>query len=320
MTARATGRLVGPLERSLLEQYYGVPIDPAQASSHWQTLARDFGVVLDTTGRLELRGAGFGTCHWNGPVHQLFDNATRLVHLAILEQGADLRARSAAARPLVARAGLDFTFDVFRQVCTAAFLVPRVTMPSPRFLLIGDGYGVLGGLLRQAIPAAQITYVDLGQTLLFQSHYMQGMHPEATHVMVDQNPGWQTATFAYCPSERAEQLAEVRFDVAVNVASMQEMAPAVVARYFDLMRRTLRPANLFYCCNREEKVMPGGEVSRFADYPWAGGDRILIDGPCPWHQFMLSPKVVGRVGNLPVPFVQRYDGPHRHRLAVMEVR
>ena len=61
-------------------------------------------------------------------------------------------------------------------------------------------------------------------------------------------------------------------DVFINIASMQEMDPPVVKAYFDDMRAVaVNRQLLFYCCNRQEKQLPDGTVSRFADYPWRLG-------------------------------------------------
>jgi hypothetical protein len=40
----------------------------------------------------------------------------------------------------------------------------------------------------------------------------------------------------------------------------------------------------FYCCNREEKTLSDGTITRFKDYPWNSLDNIQIDDLCPWHQ------------------------------------
>ena len=64
----------------------------------------------------------------------------------------------------------------------------------------------------------------------------------------------------------------------------------------------------FYCCNREEKRLPDGTITRFADYPWRGSDRVLVDERCPWHQ---------RHYRFRPPFYRPFDGPTRHRLALL---
>jgi hypothetical protein len=100
----------------------------------------------------------------------------------------------------------------------------------------------------------------------------------------------------------------LRVGLVLNVASMQEMRHDTIAGYFDALRRSRLVPVTFYCCNREQKSLPGGEIVRFAEYPWWPSDVILIDELCPWHQdyYMLRP-----------PFYRPYDGPVRHRLVLL---
>ena len=110
--------------------------------------------------------------------------------------------------------------------------------------------------------------------------------------------------------------------MAVNIASMQEMNQAAIDKCFRFLRHNLTTDHLFYCCNRQEKKMPGGEISRFDAYPWKRNDRHLVDELCPWHLYYLS---VGREKNGPAAFNKRtplinyFEGPHRHRLTVLEL-
>ncbi|MDA0328588.1 MAG: hypothetical protein O2958_06230 [Gemmatimonadetes bacterium] len=98
---------------------------------------------------------------------------------------------------------------------------------------------------------------------------------------------------------------ELPLDYVINIASMQEMDPPVIAEYFgDLRRVAARRPLHFYCCNREEKVLPDGTVTRFLDYPWVPEDRILHEGLPPWHQ---------RYYSFYPPFYRPYDGRHMHR-------
>ena len=61
-----------------------------------------------------------------------------------------------------------------------------------------------------------------------------------------------------------------------------EIDPPITARYFDVLRRAPRAETAFYCCNRVEKTLPDGTITRFFEYPWNPDDQILVDQPCPW--------------------------------------
>ena len=98
-------------------------------------------------------------------------------------------------------------------------------------------------------------------------------------------------------------------DTALNIASMQEMDPSVISAYFDDLRAIGYYRQLaFYCCNREEKRLPDGEVTRFSEYPWNSSDKMIVDELCPWHQ----QHYVFRI-----PTYRLYDGPIRHRLVIL---
>src|SRR5205823_5026710 len=65
-------------------------------------------------------------------------------------------------------------------------------------------------------------------------------------------------------------LRQAPLDLVINIASMQEMDAPVIAAYFeDLRSRQDGRALYFYCCNREEKRLPDGTITRFAEYPWS---------------------------------------------------
>jgi len=185
--------------------------------------------------------------------------------------------------------GLAFTQDTVRQLCSVE-LLSEYFRPGSSVLTIGDGFGVLGGLIRKRFPRCRISMVDLSFTLREQEDRL-------TRAFGREN-------FDFVHADDLDQLGEQKFDVAVNVASMQEMDPPEVARYFSFMRGGGR-VDLFYCCNRENKILPDGTVSAFKDYPWSPADEIIVDGVCPWHQFFVSVRF---------PFIRRYDGVHLHRL------
>ena len=66
---------------------------------------------------------------------------------------------------------------------------------------------------------------------------------------------------------------------------MQEMDPPRIVDYFNDLRTISGSRCFFYCCNREEKKLPDGTITRVRDYPWLTEDLVLIDELCPWHQF-----------------------------------
>lgn len=87
-------------------------------------------------------------------------------------------------------------------------------------------------------------------------------------------------------AQHSSFLAGLNVDLFVNVASFQEMTPEIVDEYFNVIRSN----NAYlYSCNRVEKILYGGEVNRFFEYPWQGS-QILLDELCEWHQYSYSLK------------------------------
>lgn len=304
------------VEQSLFARFYAGDDASSGMSSHWREFSSRFSATVGEDGRLELSGYGFGDCRWQNARHRLFDTLTRWTHLRHLPHRAALDDRYQSAARVVRAMSLDPTFDVFRQVCTADLIVRALGSHVPsRILMVGDGYGVLGTLLKIQYPKAQVVFVDLGKTLLFQAHHVGRALPHVQQSLIaPSTETWPETGVVFCPADHAARIGDVAADVAINVASMQEMTPDTIAAYFAVLRRSLGTSGLFYCCNRERKVLPGGEVAEFLAYPWRETDDILLDEPCPWHQYYLAPRGFGWWGSVPVPFLQRYDGVHRHRL------
>ena len=284
------------LIRYLIENYYRGGINPQESqfvSSHWKHYGELFDVKVDAEGNLvSLSGKAFGTCKWGGLGHRFLDQlcvSSHLVHLSHRRQVLRLRA---IAVKICDAMGLDPTFDVFRQVCSLELLQSHLPdhMHHKRMhvLMIGDGYGVLSALFKSVFPNSTVVMVDIGKTLLFQAYYCQKAHPECVQDLAGTVADLDGVDFVYCPTEDLATLEGFKFDIAVNIASMQEMSISTIARHFAFLRKCLQPNNLFYCCNRESKTLIGGEVSEFLKYPWRGDDRFLVDGYCLWHRYFFS--------------------------------
>jgi hypothetical protein len=297
----------------------------AQGSSHWREMHRD--TVARVAGRnstLELTGRGFGNMQQHHPAQIPLEWMTSLSHWLISQGRLNLTEAAVVLRKLFRRIPAELrpkrTFDAVRQVF--AWQTIRPFLPARRPLtwcVIGDGFGVFSALIKEFQPDATVFLVDLPKTLVFQSVYVQMMHPKSSHSLYEEQID---SDFVYCP---VPQLPESRggIDVFVNVNSMQEMTGEAVRGYFEFFRRTGRRDNLFYCSNRVEKRLPDGEVMRFQDYPWKSGDKILIDESCPYQRFFFHLRTLQkgpRFLGARIPFINFFDGDHWHRLARLETR
>lgn len=279
----------------------------ASASSHWREMHEGFSY---RDGKFSgLRGFG-GALTPRGPLHAL---AHRLLQRPLRALGAGLRRFAefdAALAAAAKRQGRIYDQEMLRQALVLARVLEFGELPAGPAAVIGDGFGSLSTLMLSALPGSKVVAVNLAKTLLTDVLYCRAALPglrtalavdAASYLAALADP--ETRLVALCADD-AELLGAAPLGSAFNVASMQEMDPPVIARYFALLRRAR--TGLFYCCNREEKRLPDGTVTRFAEYSWSLEDRVLLDELCPWHDFyyLLRP-----------PFYFSYDGPVRHRLA-----
>ncbi len=313
----------GVAQRLYAQYFCGENLSEKVTSSHWKEEEKNYRQEAPGEGsNIELICRGMGVLKWRDGKQRLLDLLSYALHMAVLPGRLNILRHHLRLRPVIRRLGADLTMEVvFRHLCTAA-LLSRTSPPGGwrSILMIGDGYGVLGAFLKELYPAACITFVDLGKSLTIQASMMEKAFPSTPHRCADAPCQQSEAGFVYCPAEQCDWLDQDHFDLAVNVASMQEMDPPVVATYFKILRQRMTGDRMFYCCNRKEKTLPDGTISRFLDYPWSNKDQLLVDEPCPWHHFFLSrwptPKGFHVLG-WRVPWINFYDGVHRHRLVKM---
>jgi len=309
------------VSQRLYEQFYSdgnVIVDNA-ASSHWKSFSKNIS-AKSLGNSFRLSGYGFGESERPRLLNRLFGWISIFLHLRNLSDHTISR-HLKSSKEIVKKMGLHFSLDAFRQVCTLSFLVNHLgskNYPS-RILVIGDGHGILSALLHAQYPKSQIFLIDLGAVLLFQSHYLNMAFPYASQLLVEEKmDSIEGATFIFCPAGHIDMLHN-QFDLAINVASMQEMTQTVIEGYFQFLRKS--KTKLFYCCNRLEKSLVGGNIIRFMDYPWGLTDNHIVDELTPWHQWFFAPGAPTALLNwrsVPIPFIHQYDGPHWHRLTQMK--
>lgn len=292
--------------------------DPG-ASSHWQKYHD----------RFEFTGNGFKGVEGFGGRAQPPNVLSRFVHRALQRpyraMGAHypgFEAIDALADRITSAQGRDYNLDVLRQAISLSMLLQFVTHAdgeSIRACVIGDGFATMTSLLVESRAAAQVVLVNLSKTLMVDLWYLRKLWGSEAFFhkvrLVTDLAGYEAATM---DNEVAVIAVEARnsrllsfgsIGLAVNIASMQEMDPPVIAEYFRQLRASsLKTAGgtVFYCCNRVEKRLPDGTMVRFSEYPWREGDAILMDEDCPWHQTYYTARP---------PFFRPYDGPIKHRVA-----
>jgi len=213
-----------------------------------------------------------------------------------------------------------YDLDMLRQAITLACLrdfLPGCLAPGSTLLVIGDGFGTLSSLALMAEPRLRVILVNLTKTLLADLIFIQRGLSGVTVALPTTVESMRSAIAdgeASVIAVRADDyrfIREAKIDLAVNIASMQEMNPSVIKEYFAALRDSAGGEPFFYCCNREEKVFSDGTMVRFAEYPWHEEDGVLVDELCPWHQYYYT---------LLPPRYLPYDGPIRHRLIKMAAK
>ncbi len=302
-------------------------------SSHWQYKSRDFIVKKDGELIKNIYGIGFGEMEAKNIPKKLLVYLCHLSYFIRLQNKLEIIRLSKLAFKICKKMGFYFSFDVFKQVCSLALinqkLSPGMKERRLNFLMIGDGYGFLSSLVKTVYPNSTIVLIDMGKTLLFQSFYCQRVHPASSHRSVLEKDKFNLNSndcnydFIYCPTEYLQEVSKIKFDIAINIASMQEMNYDTISRYFSFMRTNLNKDNLFYCCNREFKKLVGGEMIKFDEYPWIKDDKFLIDGYCPWYKYRVSRHARHKMKILNiinVPFLAYFDSPFKHRVAILSTR
>lgn len=265
------------LER-LLAQAMQDPLPKGHTSSYWQIHgeATDFGM---------LKSSGFEDLPVSSHVKDLWHGVERPTYRSTISELGSYRAIWGRAKRLAREMNLALGFNVWKSTMVLSTLIDH-GCTFENTVIIGDGFGFLGALIRRMFPEGILHCIDLPKILLFQAHTHQRAKTQAEFLAPDQ-------------IERVPEL----ISIAINVTSMQEMLPSSIAAYFSFLRK--RRTDRFYCVNRQEKILPGGEIIRFADYPWQANDKVLLDGPCPYLTHWLSSRP---------PFYRRFDGLTLHRL------
>jgi len=297
--------------------------DPGE-SSHWQKYHSSF----------RFKGDGFeGIQGFGGhrkPSHGLVLTAERKLQSKFRRMGGEnFSTIDTLACEITRTQNRAYDLDVLRQALSVSFLArqaPFFRFPTSLACVIGDGFASMTALLLASNSASRVVLVNLSKTLLVDLWYLKlWMGAENFEKSVDlvtgedallgllEKPSDVSAREGKVIAIQAKDHMLLRYlplTMAVNIASMQEMDPPVIAEYFNDLRNTQGNQPLvFYCCNRVEKFLPDGTITRFTSYPWSTNDNVLVDELCPWHQYYYS---------FFPPFFRPYDGPIRHRLVVLD--
>ncbi len=303
---------------SLLDLVATDPLPRAHTSSHWEQFGRDT-VVRRRGDDIVLEARGFEPIVRRGVAGRVVNLLERLSYRRVTSSLHSYPSVWKTATHLARDLSGSPTFNVFKSAVAFALLVDhwtRYRLSPKTFAVIGDGYGFLGALIRRCLPDTRVYCVDLPKPLVFQARTHRSADPEVRMSVVLTTGPYDSADVMFVMPQAIERISDT-LDCAINIASMQEMNTFSIRAYFKFLRERSAPQSRFYCVNRRHKVLPGGEVAAFADYPWQGDDEIFADGPCPYYTHFFGwptlpdgPRLWGRR----VPLVNHFEGVHMHRL------
>jgi putative sugar O-methyltransferase len=204
-----------------------------------------------------------------------------------------------------------FDFDCAKQVLSLNLIEKKVDVNKVEVAtIIGDGYGFMSCLLLRSYPHLKIININLGRTLFFDTLAMQSNFPQHQTELLLKEPGSNSLSkITFIAAENYKLLEDIPCQLYINIASMQEMNNDVIRNYFSFIKNNPSEISYFYCCNRKEKRLPDGEVTKILEYPWEEF-KVLHKEACPWYQ------------KYPVghpPFWKCFDGEILHFLAIREV-
>ncbi|MCP4652320.1 MAG: putative sugar O-methyltransferase [Candidatus Omnitrophica bacterium] len=222
-----------------------------------------------------------------------------------------------SGKAIAKKQGRCFDLDQLRQALTLAFLMEKISLNelSGNICIIGDGFANLTNMLLSCLPSNKITKiicVNLTPVLAVDIACILKANKGVSLALVENADQMQLAlrdkkvSVIALQADNCELLSGSPIGLAANIASFQEMNPEIIDQYFRILRASKIINPYIYCCNRVEKMLPDGTVTRFFDYPWRSDDEIIVDELCPWQQkyYKCMP-----------PAYYLYDGPAQHRLA-----
>lgn len=145
-------------------------------------------------------------------------------------------------------------FSVFDQ---AGLLTPATPY---RTLEIGGGWGGLAHHMHRVFPRSTHVIVDLPETLIYSAAYLTLQNPDQSLYIYDSadDPECLMPSFllrhswVLLPHWKIKDLPAQFFDLAINIASLQEMTVAQVEEYLREIRRTT--SGFFYSQNKKNKA------------------------------------------------------------------
>jgi SAM-dependent methyltransferase len=148
--------------------------------------------------------------------------------------------------------------------------IVNANMKRKVVLEIGAGYGGLGHHLAKILGNVTYIIVDLPETLLFSASYLSLLNPDK-RIFINERTAFSesvcsdvitSSDFVLIPNYKIDELRHLRFDLVINVSSLQEMRSDQVNMYLDFIAKTCR--GVFYTWNQDAHPM-NAELSSLSE-------------------------------------------------------
>ncbi len=300
--------------------------DPGE-SSHWRKYHADF----------QFTGKGFSGLSGFGGYAPSYKGLRWLFHTKLQKPFRNLGLKynsfkelDLLASKITTKQFRAYDLDVLRQVITLSMLTDQLEKVHGNTLVIGDGFASMTSLITVSKFSRNTILVNLTKTLFVDLWYLKFILGEddfekkvflltASDEVNDMNAhlleNSSEGSIVAIEAKNQHFITGFEIDIAINIASMQEMDISIVRKYISDLRlsriKDKKQSLIFYCCNRIEKKLPEGEITRFDDYGWENDDEIIFDELCPWHQKYYYSRP---------PFYRPYDGQIKHRLVKLKMK
>ena len=175
-------------------------------------------------------------------------------------------------------------YDFLRMVFTYHFITEIKKIKFTKICIIGDGKSTLTSIFKEMHPEIEIYYVNLVE-IMIQDYKILSKSKQINdkdHIIVqNENDLNLKKKLYFIPSSNAHFLKNKNIDLFLNTVSFQEMLPDILENYFEIISSN---KSILYHCNRIEKKLDDGSITKVKDYPIKNG-KIIFNEKCPWHSF-----------------------------------
>lgn len=284
---------------ALVVRFYGPDVATSKVtSSHWKKYGESQNADLDEF-VLNIEGSGFGdyeNCNnltSRDRVKNLFPTLATKIAICTFPKPCRVAVYSLAKKTdrLVNQ-------DFIRLAKSAYRISQHIEEYNlKRVMIIGDGWGTLGCLLKELHPRLILVQVNLGRSLLFDLAFSAKALSNNRHNLIANLNEIFPQDFSYIPAENVTVM-NADIDLFVAIESFQEMDIEIVNEYFKLIRKQ-EVVTFLYSANRDSKTLPDGSIIRKKSYGWNSHDNVVFERTPWWLNWGIRRRP---------PFIFRMDG------------